>query len=303
MNDIHYVDRDTKQVQSEKIYGRWALSLLYGYSLPARIFAFIFLPLLARISLFSRLYGYWQTKERTVKKIVPFIQAFHIDVNELADPISSFRSFNEFFIRKIKSAVRPIIGPPDRVAMPADGRYLVIPDISKTNGFYVKGQHFHLDNFLQDAELSRQYQNGSMAIARLSPMDYHRFHFPVDGIPGAARAIPGPLFSVNPLALAKRFWILSENKRMVTEIYTSAGKVLMVEIGATCVGSIHQTYSPGLPVKKGEEKGFFSFGGSCVVLLFEKGRMVFDQDLIDNSARQLETKCRFGTSLGRTNAL
>lgn len=302
MNDIHYVDRGSKQVQAEKIYGRWGLSLLYGYSLPARIFAFIFLPLLARMSVFSSLYGYLQRSDGSKRKIVPFAKAFNIDVNELAEPLESFRTFNDFFIRKIKPEARPIVEQPDRVTMPVDGRYLVIPDISKADGFYVKGQHFHLDAFLQDAELAQQYRNGSMVIARLSPMDYHRFHFPVDGTPGAARAIDGPLFSVNPLALAKRFWILSENKRTVTEIYTSFGKVLMVEIGATCVGSIHQTYTPGLPDKKGDEKGYFSFGGSCVVLIFEKGRIVFDQDLIDHSARQLETRCHYGMSLGRVHA-
>jgi phosphatidylserine decarboxylase len=73
----------------------------------------------------------------------------------------------------------------------------------------------------------------------------------------------------------------------------------MVEVGATCVGSIHQTYCPNAAVRKGSEKGYFSFGGSCVILLFEKGRIVFDEDLVKNSRKNLETKCLFGTSIGR----
>ena len=88
---------------------------------------------------------------------------------------------------------------------------------------------------------------------------------------------------------------------MVTEIETEKfGTLLFVEVGATCVGSIHQTYVPGRRVQKGEEKGFFSFGGSCLVLLFENGRIQFDEDLVLNSAKGLETKALFGDSLGRT---
>ena len=137
-----------------------------------------------------------------------------------------------------------------------------------------------------------------MVIARLSPTDYHRFHFPVDGTPSAPHPVQGPLFSVNSIALAKRLSALWENKRVMTEIATECGTILMVEIGATCVGSIHQTFSPHAKVKKGDEKGYFSFGGSCLVLLFEKNRIRFDADLVMNSSKQLETKGLFGTSLG-----
>jgi phosphatidylserine decarboxylase len=300
MNDIHYIDRDTKQVSEEKIYGRWALSLLYGCTLGARLFSFIFLPVLARMPLASKLYGSMQNKPWSKRKIAPFVKIFHIDTSEFLFPIHAYRNFNEFFSRKLKPSCRPIVSDPHRMAAPVDGRYLVIPDLGSAAGFYVKGQRFCLDTFLRDRHLAEQYRNGAMLIARLSPVDYHRFHFPVEGIPDAARLVNGALFSVNPIALAKRFGILWENKRMMTEIHSEAcGKVLMAEIGATCVGTIHQTYQPGIPVKKGDEKGYFSFGGSCVVLIFEKGRVIFDQDLIDHSARHLETRCRFGTSLGK----
>ncbi len=107
-------------------------------------------------------------------------------------------------------------------------------------------------------------------------------------------------FSVNPIALSKKFSILSENKRMITQIKTDRlGFLLYVEIGATCVGTIHQTYTPYLKVKKGEEKGYFSFGGSCLVLLFEKGAITFESDLLAHSKLGLETKANFGQCLGR----
>ena len=101
------------------------------------------------------------------------------------------------------------------------------------------------------------------------------------------------------MALRKRISILAENKRVVTEIETERfGTILYIEIGATAVGSIRQTYIPDLPVKKGEEKGYFEFGGSCIVLLFEKNRICFDADLIKNTEEGLETRANFGQSLG-----
>jgi phosphatidylserine decarboxylase len=167
------------------------------------------------------------------------------------------------------------------------------------DGFYVKGQRFDLEAFLQDRVLARRFSHGSMMIARLCPTDYHRFHFPCDGNPGEAQLIDGPLFSVNPLALRKRLSILAENKRMITEIDTEKfGTILYVEVGATCVGTIHQTYQAGNTVRKGEEKGFFSFGGSCLVLLFEEGRVCFDEDLVRYSKANIETRACFGESMG-----
>ncbi len=138
-----------------------------------------------------------------------------------------------------------------------------------------------------------------MAIVRLCPSDYHRFHFPCDGTPSKARLINGALYSVNPMALRKRISILAENKRMITEIDTERfGTILYIEIGATSVGTICQTFTPELRVEKGEEKGYFEFGGSCIVLLFERGRVEFDSDLIRNTELGFETRSNFGQSLG-----
>ena len=104
---------------------------------------------------------------------------------------------------------------------------------------------------------------------------------------------------MNPLALRKKIEILSQNKREITELQTSNfGKVLFIEVGATFVGSIHHTFSPNEAYAKGDEKGYFSFGGSSLILLFEPGRIQFDQDLIEASAGKLEVKALMGQSLG-----
>lgn len=299
--EIEYVDRKTGKVEVEKIYGRWALSLLYGESIPARIFSFFFLPLLARIPWISAWYGLLQKRPKSAQKIKPFIAVFQVDASEFET--QDFQSFNDFFIRKLRPESRPLDPDPNRAVLPADGRYFVFPDVSKASRFYVKGQEFSLASFLRDSALARRLASGSMVIARLCPTDYHRFHFPCEGIADYARPIEGALFSVNPLALRKNLGILWENKRMITEIETDRfGTVIFVEVGATCVGSIHQTFMGGCRVQKGEEKGFFSFGGSCIVLLFEKGRIEFDADLVRNSERGLETKALFGSSLGCSGA-
>ena len=138
-----------------------------------------------------------------------------------------------------------------------------------------------------------------MLISRLCPVDYHRFHFPVDGVPGESRLIRGRLYSVHPIALRRSVRYLVRNKREVTLIASPEfGDVAMIEVGATNVGAIRQSYVPGRPVAKGDEKGFFAFGGSCVITLFARGRIRFDADLVAQGARQVETYARFGDRLG-----
>lgn len=293
--EITYIDRKSGRKCVEKVYGHKALSLLYGDGFLKGLFSKLVLPLLAYVPFFSDLYGFLQKRKSSRKKIEPFIEAYGIDASEFQQ--RDFESFNDFFIRKLKPECRPIVQDADVLAMPADGRYLVYPSFDQ---FMVKGQEFSVPQFLGHIALANRFGDGSMAIVRLCPTDYHRFHFPCDGAASKARLINGPLFSVNPMALKKRLSILAENKRMVTMIETEKfGTMLYVEIGATSVGSIHQTYQAESQVKKGQEKGYFEFGGSCIALLFEKGRIVFDEDLIANTKMGLETKANFGQSLAR----
>lgn len=291
---IKYIDRKTGQTCTEKVYGQMFLSLLYGDGFFRELIAKALRPLSAKVPFLSQLYGYLQKRPESAKKVKPFIREFGVDEREFLE--TDFRSFNDFFIRKLKAEARPIDRDESTICTPADGRYLVYPQFKE---FVVKGQEFSLGNFLRSTALANRFKEGSMAIVRLCPSDYHRFHFPCDGVASKADLVNGPLYSVNPLALKKRLAILAENKRMITEIETEEfGTILYVEIGATNVGSIRQTYVADSVVRKGQEKGYFEFGGSCIVLLFERGRVAFDQDLVENTKRGFETRVNFGESLG-----
>lgn len=300
MKEILFLDRATKKITREKVYGESYLKALYGDSFSSQFFHRFLLPCFAKCSFSSKLYGLIQKSSFSKSKVKPFLKKFEMDSSEFLDEVDSYQSFNDFFIRKLKPESRPIATGRDVAILPADARYLVYPNIEKTDGFLVKGKKFCLESFLRSKELAARYLKGSMVIARLCPTDYHRFHFPFHCIPSEPQKIKGYLYSVNPIALKKNIDIFSENKREITSLRTQLfGEVLFIEVGATHVGSIHQTFTPLEPYAKGDEKGYFSFGGSSLVLLFEPGTIQFDQDLIDASNEKIETKALMGQTLGR----
>ena len=300
MKEIVFLDRETKKITKEKVYGEVCLRALYGERFSSRLLRCTLLPLLFKHPFVSKLYGILQRSSFSKSKIKPFIETFEMDASVFLDPVDSFRSFNDFFIRKLKPEARIITSGRDVAILPADARYLVYPNMEKADGFLVKDKKFSLESFLQSKELADKYAQGSMLIARLCPTDYHRFHFPFNCIPSYPKSIDGYLYSVNPIALKRRIEIFSENKREMTFLRTQQfGEVIFTEVGATNVGSIHQTFTPGEPYAKGDEKGYFSFGGSSLVLLFEPGTIQFDQDLLDASSERMEVRGLMGQSLGR----
>jgi phosphatidylserine decarboxylase len=302
IDSIRYIDRLTGKVENEEIFAGTFLRLLYGSSFFTKIFSPFLQTLFCKSPFFSKVVGAYQHLPWTKKKIAPFIKRFHVDPTEFQKELSDFNSFNDFFIRKLKPEARPIDPDPKVAIIPADGRYLFFPHIEKADGFLVKGKKFLLEDLLKNREQASEYAGGTLVLARLCPTDYHRYHFPCDTIPGIPHLIKGDLYSVNPLALRKRIEIFTENKRVVTPLMTNLfGKILWVEVGATCVGTIHQTFEAGAKYKKGEEKGFFSFGGSSLVLLFRPGTITLDADLLAASERGLEIRCLIGQSMGRVS--
>lgn len=298
MDTIEYIDRKTGQQCREDVYGGGYIKFLYGKSL----FASFLLPFVATSKLFSRFYGYVQGLSWSKRKVIPFIEKFHVDASEFEKKPEEFASFNDFFTRKLKPEARPIDPSPNKAVIPADGRYLFYPDIQKADGFVVKGKKFDLKQLLQDVVLADYYREGSMVLARLCPSDYHRYHFPCAGIPQPSRSIDGPLYSVNPIAIKNRIEIFCENKRRYCVYETKQfGKVTIVEVGATCVGSIHETYTPLKHCAKGDEMGYFSFGGSSLILLFPPHTITFDADLLSASANHTEIRCLMGQSMGFHN--
>lgn len=294
MDEIRFFDRYTRQELVEKVYGDQALRWTYGSALGRLALATV----VKRIW-FSRWYGWRMDRPKSREKIRPFLSDYELDPSEFARDPSEFANFNEFFARELKPEARPIDKAPDSAVFPADGRHLCVPDLSISDGLFVKGQMFDLATLLQDDAKTERYANGSLLLSRLCPVDYHRFHFPLSGRPGATRLINGPLYSVNPIALRQNIQILATNKRTLTELQTDAfGTVLLIEVGATCVGSIRQTYRPDEDVTKGQEKGYFRFGGSSTMTLFEPGVIRFADDLLEQSAQQRELYAKMGDVLG-----
>jgi phosphatidylserine decarboxylase len=299
MSEIICIDRKTGQKFKEQVYQEWALYFIYGDSLLSCFVRPWLLPLVTRIPIFSRVFGYFQKRSSSIRKIGPFIRQFGVDTSEFLDPVSYYRSFNDFFIRKLKPKSRPIEGDSSLAVIPADGRYYFYDNIETCQGFIVKGKKFSLDDLLQDRSLAEKYRSASMVIARLCPTDYHRFHFPCDCTPGPSRLINGYLYSVNPVAIKKNINIMTQNKRFLSEIESdNFGKILYLEIGATTVGSIQETYIPGRRYQKGAEKGYFEFGGSALILLFLPGVIQFDQDLLQATEEGYEIRCLLGQSMG-----
>lgn len=291
---IQYFNRYTGTMETENVYGDRFLRWTYGNPL-----GLLSLHTLVKRAAFSRWYGNRMDAPASRAKVAPFIRTYKVDPNEFADAPDSYRTFNEFFYRKLKPGARPIDPNPDSAVFPADGRHFGFQDVSKLEGIFVKGAVFDVRKLVGDEKLAERFHNGAMVLSRLCPVDYHRFHFPVAGTATAPTIINGPLYSVNPIALRQNIHIFTENKRAISLIESKEfGTVAMLEIGATCVGSFEYTFTPGKPFEKGAEKGFFKFGGSSTITLFERGRIQLASDLLEYSQRGIELYARIGDRLG-----
>jgi len=292
---IVYFHRSRRALEEENIPGEFWLRWLYSSSLSGQLA----LHLLVKRAFFSAWYGRRMDHHKSVRKILPFIVEHNLDVDEFAKSALSYKTFNDFFYRKLKASARPIHADPASAILPADGRHLVFPIVDAADGFYVKGAQLTVEELLGGSLLARQFAGGAMVISRLAPVDYHRFHFPCAGEAGRWSETAGPLFSVNPIALRRNLGYLVQNKRMTTVLTSPLfGAVAMIEIGATLVGGIRQTHRPGSQVAKGEEKGLFKFGGSCVITLFQARRITFDADLVEQTRNGIETYATMGDRLG-----
>jgi len=292
-NRIEFFNRHTGRVEVEQIYGLGWMRFIYGTP-PGRLA----LEWVAKHAWFSAWYGARMDTPASCERIAPFLAEYGLDPAEFVKRPGEFTSFNDFFIRALKPGARPVDVAPGAVVFPADGRHLGLQDISRVDGIFVKGQRFDLATLVGDAPLVERFREGAAVMSRLCPVDYHRFHFPAAGVPGAPRLINGPLYSVSPIALRRNVAYLWQNKRMLTQLETpDLGRVLLLEIGATNVGSIVETFEPGKPVTKGAEKGHFRFGGSSMVTIFERGRVKLAEDLIEQTARSRELYAHIGSRM------
>ena len=292
-DSIQYYERKSGQLMTEKVAGEKWLVWLYNNPIGEAT-----LWTLAKRKMFSSIYGKMMDRTSSAEKIHPFVNDFDIDMTGVQE--QEFENFNDFFTRKLKESARPIDTSFNSVISPADGKVLAYANIGNSD-FIIKGFRFDVSSFLDNPVLAQKYRDGALLVIRLAPVDYHRFHFPVSGNLTSNIKVEGDYYSVNPLALRKKAEILCLNKREYTILSNPLfGDVIMAEVGATMVGSIVQTYK-GSSAIKGNEKGYFKFGGSTVVLLFEKNKISIDRDLLINTANGYETLLSMGERIGEAS--
>ncbi|EEQ90919.2 phosphatidylserine decarboxylase [Blastomyces dermatitidis ER-3] len=295
-------DRITGQINEERmsVYVRLGIRLLYKGLKSREMEKKRIRKMLKSLSIKQ---GKKYDDPASAAQIVPFINFHQLDMSEVLLPLNEFKSFNEFFYRALKPGARPCSAPnnPKIVVSPADCRSVVFDRIDEATKIWVKGREFSVERLLGKAypEDAKRYKNGALGIFRLAPQDYHRFHIPVDGMMGTPKTIEGEYYTVNPMAIRSALDVYGENVRIIVPIDSvEHGRVMVICVGAMMVGSTVITAEGGQKVARGDELGYFKFGGSTLLVLFEPGKIAFDSDLVGNSLGALETLVRVGMSIG-----
>lgn len=293
---IKYVNRITNKIDTENVPAENFMKFLYYNP-----FGKLPLEAIGKRKFLSAWYGRKMDTAKSCGMIEEFVKNNNINLGESVKSLGEFKSFNDFFIRELKPGARKIDYNEGVLSSPADGKVFVVENFKGLDKFFVKGEEFSFNEFFGDEKLAAKYEGGTFVIIRLAPADYHRFHFPADGIISGSKKIDGDYYSVSPHAIRKNFRIFCENKREYSILKTEEfGEVAIVEVGATMVGGIKQTYKANSTVKKGQEKGYFYFGGSTTILVFEKGKVKIDEDILKNSSQGLETKVFMGERIGKS---
>lgn len=227
--------------------------------------------------------------------ISPFIKRNKINMEEYEE--ASFFSYNDFFTRRIKVGQRTIDYQPDHLIAPCDSRLSIYP-ITKDSHFEIKNTQYTLHSLLRSKKLANFYENGLLLLFRLTVDDYHRYCYIDNGKKSKNYRIEGVFHTVNPMA-NEVLPVYKENTREYTVIDTeNFGRVVVMEVGALLVGKIVNYHEKAL-VQRGEEKGRFEFGGSSIIILLEKDRVVIDEDIRSNSAKGIETRVKLGEKIGK----
>ncbi|KIS69468.1 uncharacterized protein UMAG_02799 [Mycosarcoma maydis] len=302
-------DRRTGELMEEKmqVYVRLGIRLLYQGA-RSRMEGARVKKMLKNMSIKQ---GVKFDSPASAREIPTFIAFHHLNTDEIRDTLESFKTFNEFFYRKLKPDARPNEEADNarRLVSGADCRMMAFESISEATRIWIKGRDFSVSRLLGDASKGVSdmdvYQNGgALAIFRLAPQDYHRFHCPADATVGKFTWIAGQYYTVNPMAIRSAIDVYGENIRVVVPFHSAQfGTFYAVCIGAMMVGSTVLTVNEGQHVRRGDEFGYFKFGGSTIVLVFERGRVAWDRDLVDNSRAAIETLVRVGMGIGRATAL
>ena len=280
------LDRNGQEVIIDQSQNK-LLKKLYGNVLGRCLLKVLTLPFITGIG------GWYMNSALSKHRIKPFIQQNHINMDQYIE--EDYPNYNTFFTRKIKAGQRPINMDKDILIAPADSKLSYYSLTSETI-LTIKDTTYHLKDLLNNERLASQYQEGICLIFRLAVDDYQRYFFIDNGIKEADQYIPGKFHTVNPIA-NDYYPIYKQNSRSYCILHTeNFGDVVYMEVGAMMVGKICN--HPIKEFKKGQEKGYFEFGGSTIVLLFKKDIVDIDQDIIMNSQNFYETKVCFGEKIG-----
>ena len=242
----------------------------------------------------SRLAGRLLSTKASCALIDAFIRRNRIDMTQFED--ADYASYNDFFSRKIRPEARPVDMDPQHLISPCDSKLTVLP-VTKDGRFTLKHTAYTVSSLLNNDALAGAYEGGYVLIFRLTVDDYHRYCYAADGEKTENTFIPGALHTVNPIA-NDYFPIYKENAREYTTLSTREfGDIVIMEVGALLVGRIVNHHGRA-SVRRGQEKGYFQFGGSTVVMLLKKDAAVIDSDILQNSAEGIETVVRFGERIG-----
>jgi phosphatidylserine decarboxylase len=285
---VQVYDRKRGIVYDEPQYGERRLHLLYETTLGRLLLGAIF----AR-RWYSSLNAIRDKSSYSVRKIQPLVDRFGIDMSEY--PEQSYASYDSFITRKIDPAKRPIDDNPNALIAVADSGLLAY-SVTSDGRIAVKQSSYTITELLRDRDLAATYNEGTCLVFRLGTEDYHRYCFADDGEVIRTNSINGVLHSVQPIS-SKRYKAFSENHREYSVIETANfGTVVTVEVGALLVGKIHN--HDVTSCRRGQEKGYFSLGGSSILVLLKPGTVTIDSDITEYSLKQIETKVRLGEKVG-----
>lgn len=239
----------------------------------------------------SKLAGAFLSSRLSKGLIKKFVRNNNIDLNDFYS--DDFNCFNDCFCRKIKDGKRPL---DEGLIAPCDG-LLSVYNIQDGLVLPIKQSHYSISDLLQDAELAKEFDGGTVLVFRLCVNHYHRYSYFDDGVKGDNKFIKGRLHTVRPIAL-ERNPVFVQNCREITVMDTvNFGKAVQIEVGALLVGKIANLHQSG-QIKRGEEKGMFLYGGSTIVLLLKPNAASLPQELYDATSQGLETPVRMGQQIG-----
>ncbi len=280
-------DRNGNVVSAKTSQDR-ILRFLYGSKIGRLSLPLISSPLITKCS------GRLLNSKLSTGLIDGFVANNNIDMSEYVD--TSYSSYNDFFIRKIKPEVRNFEMDREVFIAPCDSK-LSVYEIDDTSRFTIKNVPYTFLSLTRSRSLSNQFAGGYLLVFRLSVDDYHRYYYVDGGVKSKNYRISGKYHTVNPIA-TDIMPVYRENERELSLLHSdNFGDVMMMEVGATVVGKI-VNYHGSRRVEKAMEKGRFEFGGSTVILAVKRDVVDIDCDILSNSRDGIETKVKLGERIG-----